>query len=58
MWVNPMLTIWLWGTIFAVLLVGFSLWKWYWRDGATETDARGAAAGPAEGDPSTADDRR
>lgn len=27
-----MLTIWLWGTVFALLLIGFSLWKWYWKD--------------------------
>lgn len=24
-----MLTIWAWGTIFALLLIAFSLWKWY-----------------------------
>lgn len=29
MWVNEMLTIWLWGTVFALLLIAFSLWKWY-----------------------------
>lgn len=29
MWVNEMLTIWLWGTIGALVLIGFSLWKWY-----------------------------
>lgn len=29
MWVNEMLTIWLWGTIISLVLIGFSLWKWY-----------------------------
>jgi hypothetical protein len=29
MWINPMLTIWLWGTLFSLALIGFSLWKWY-----------------------------
>ena len=32
MWINEMLTIWLWGTIGSVLLVGWSLYKWYWAD--------------------------
>lgn len=32
MWVNEMLTIWLWGTIFSLVVVGFSLYKWYWAD--------------------------
>jgi hypothetical protein len=29
MWVNEMLTIWLWGTIFSLVLILLSLWKWY-----------------------------
>ena len=27
-----MLTIWLWGTVLSLALIGFSLWKWYWSD--------------------------
>lgn len=33
MWVNEMLTIWLWGTVLSLAVVGFSLYKWYWTDG-------------------------
>lgn len=29
MWVNEMLTIWLWGTIISLVVIGLSLWKWY-----------------------------
>lgn len=29
MWVNEMLTIWLYGTLFSLLLITFSLWRWY-----------------------------
>lgn len=29
MWVNEMMTIWLWGTIISLALIFYSLWKWY-----------------------------
>jgi hypothetical protein len=29
MWINEMLTIWLYGSLFSLGLIGFSLWKWY-----------------------------
>jgi hypothetical protein len=29
MWVNEMLTIWLYGTIFSILTIVFSLFMWY-----------------------------
>lgn len=29
MWVNPMLSIILYGTIGIFMIVGFSTWKWY-----------------------------
>lgn len=29
MWVNAMLTVWLWGTIASLVLIALSLWKWY-----------------------------
>lgn len=32
MWINPMLTIWLYGTIGSLALIVFTLWLWYWRD--------------------------
>lgn len=32
MWINPMLTIWLYGTIFSLALIVLTLWAWYWRD--------------------------
>ena len=32
MWINPMLTIFVWGVVFALCLIVFSLWKWYWTD--------------------------
>ncbi|WP_109471188.1 hypothetical protein [Ornithinimicrobium cavernae] len=32
MWINPMLTIWLYGTIFSLALIVTTLWLWYWRD--------------------------
>ncbi|USQ79907.1 hypothetical protein [Ornithinimicrobium faecis] len=32
MWINPMLTIWLYGTIFSLVLIVFTLWLWYWRN--------------------------
>ena len=38
MWVNPMLTIWLWGTIGSLLLISFSLYWWYWRVDGRDDD--------------------
>lgn len=38
MWINEMLTIWLWGTIFSLLLIGFSLWKWYLPESSRRED--------------------
>jgi hypothetical protein len=38
MWVNEMLTIWLWGTIAALVLIGFSLWWWYLPRSSEEED--------------------
>jgi hypothetical protein len=32
MWINPMLTIWLYGTLVSLALIIFTLWLWYWRD--------------------------
>lgn len=29
MWINEMLTIWLYGSLFSLGLISFSLWKWY-----------------------------
>lgn len=29
MWINEMLTIWLYGSLFSLALIAFSLWKWY-----------------------------
>lgn len=44
MWINPMLTIWLYGTIFSLALIMFTLWLWYWRapydDSPEHTDDR------------------
>lgn len=40
MWINTMLSIWLWGTLFALVLIGFSLWKWY-RPGPEEEGSAG-----------------
>lgn len=31
MFINEMLSIWLYGFIFALTIIGFSLWKWYFR---------------------------
>jgi hypothetical protein len=38
MWINEMLTIWLYGSLFALALIGFSLVRWY------APEARGTAA--------------
>jgi hypothetical protein len=38
MWVNEMLTIWLWGTLFSLGLICFSLWKWYLPHGDERRD--------------------
>ena len=38
MWVNEMLTIWLWGIIISLVLIGFSLWKWYVPRGPRDED--------------------
>jgi hypothetical protein len=32
MWINPMLTIWLYGTLLGLALIVLTLWLWYWRD--------------------------
>lgn len=40
MWVNPMLTIWLWGTVLALVLIGVSLWRWY-RPGPDDETEQG-----------------
>lgn len=32
MFVNEMLTIWLYGFIIAMVIIGFSLWQWYFKD--------------------------
>lgn len=29
MWINEMLTIWLYGSLFALALIAFSLFRWY-----------------------------
>jgi hypothetical protein len=29
MWINEMLTIWLYGTLFSLALIAFSLFMWY-----------------------------
>ena len=42
MWINPMLTTWLYGSIFSVALIIFSLWKWY-RPESDRTDDHGDA---------------
>lgn len=31
MWINPMLTIFLYGTIFSILMIVLTLYAWYWR---------------------------
>lgn len=31
MWINPMLTIWLYGTIFSLAVIVLTLYVWYWR---------------------------
>lgn len=40
MWINEMLTIWLYGSLLSLALIAFSLWKWYrpseHQDGADE----------------------
>lgn len=45
MWVNAMMTIWLWGTILSFVLIGFSLWMWYlprsYREEEEDDDQRG-----------------
>lgn len=33
-----MLTIWLYGTVFSLLLIAFSLWKWYLPHGSRDAD--------------------
>jgi len=32
MWVNPMLTIWLYVMIGGTIVFGAGLWKWYFKD--------------------------
>lgn len=32
MFVNEMLTIWLYGSIVSLLVISLSLWKWYFKD--------------------------
>jgi hypothetical protein len=29
MWINEMLTIWLYGSLFSLAVIALSLWKWY-----------------------------
>ncbi|MET3110858.1 hypothetical protein ABHD89_001260 [Salinicoccus halitifaciens] len=31
MFINEMLSIWLYGFIIALIIIGFSLWKWYFK---------------------------
>lgn len=39
MWINPMLTIWLYGTLISLATIIFALWLWYWRDGGSDDAA-------------------
>lgn len=38
MWVNEMLTIWLWGTVISLVLLGLSLWMWYLPHGKRDSE--------------------
>lgn len=42
MWINEMLTTWLYGSLFSLALICFSLWKWYRpeRDEARRNEQR------------------
>lgn len=40
MWINEMLTIWLYGSLFALALIAFSLFWWYRPDSEARTDRR------------------
>lgn len=49
MWVNAMMTIWLWGTILSFVLIGISLWLWYlphtYREDAHKDNHKGNDTG-------------
>ncbi|MCW1929421.1 hypothetical protein [Bhargavaea beijingensis] len=32
MFVNEMLTVWLYGSVITYIIVGFALWKWYFKE--------------------------
>lgn len=51
MWINTMLTILLWGLIFSLVVVGFSLWKWYFSEPPVTTDGASKRTSSDEGDP-------
>lgn len=51
MWINPMLTIWLYGTLFSLATIVLTLWLWYWRDPYDEHTAATEADRPLEGEP-------
>lgn len=50
MWVNPMLTIWLWGTVLALVLIGLSLWAWYRPEPDNETGSTEKGTPRSDGD--------
>lgn len=43
MWINEMLTIWLYGSLFSLALIVFSLWKWYRPSDQDGPDEQGDA---------------
>lgn len=32
MWINPMLTIFVWSVLFSLIVIVFCLWKWYFSE--------------------------
>lgn len=48
MWINPMLTIFVWGVVFSLIVIVGCLWKWYLSEPPTDrrplnTDGVGSA---------------
>ena len=35
MWINLMLTIFVWGVLISMVVVVLSLWRWYWTEPPT-----------------------
>lgn len=40
MWINPMLTIFVWSVLFSLIVIVFCLWKWYFSEPPTKGEVR------------------